>query len=355
VEVNFISIGAPHKEYLVPFKLLEDKMRLIGCELLTVDELKEVGMVNSSATFDVSWEMAKKKGTTFKMNDAVKQFSFMNRWFIFKRKRQESMAAALAEAAITQNAKPNAKPNNKVPNAVPNAAPNAPAAEEPPVPNIAGKNVGRNAASAAKANAVAEAATAIQRNGEAPARTVGVAPGPAAAPVKSYALGEVFQFYADASTVKDQLGMKPPDKGAARWLAPGAPFPITDEEVAYPTMEHYMAGMRVKLATNKPELAMTLFSREGTIHQRFLNDRLAITNGGTKQLSEEEDHDLLKAELSAVKTASTGMALKKYKAVVDEAAWATAKDKALEDAIKQRWDKDARFRKIIETARGLGK
>jgi predicted NAD-dependent protein-ADP-ribosyltransferase YbiA (DUF1768 family) len=113
--------------------------------------------------------------------------------------------------------------------------------------------------------------------------------------------------------------------------------------------------MRVKLATNKPELAASVFSREGTIHQRFLNDRLGMSNGGTKQLSEEEDHDILKAELSAVKLGSGTMALKKYKAVVDEAAWATAKDKVIEDAIRQRWDKDARFRKIIEAARNMGK
>ena len=365
VDVNFISIGMPHREYLVPFKLLEDKMRLIGCELLTGDELKEVGMVNSSATFDVSWEMAKKRGTTFKMIDAVKQFSFMNRWFIFKRKRQETLATAEAVA------------------------------QAPQAPQNQGKaNAGRSAAARNRANAVAEAATAIQNQAQpqaksqasaqkpenqgqkpenqgqkpenqgqaqpqgqaqAPTRTVGVAPGPAAAPTKSYTLGEVFQFYMDAATSKDQLGMKPPDKGAARWLAPGAPFPIKDGDVEYPTMEHYIGGMRAKRATNKPELAETIFSREGTIHQRFLNDRLGMTNGGTKQLSEEEDHDLLKAELSAVKLAAGGVALKKYKAVVDDAAWATEKDKVLEEALKQRWDRDARFRKIIETARNLGK
>lgn len=373
VDVNFISIGMPHREYLVPFKLLEDKMRLIGCELLTGDELKEVGMVNSSATFDVSWEMAKKKGTTFKMIDPVKQFSFMNRWFIFKRKRQETLAAAAVAEALSVG-KPKA----------PNQAPNQ-------VPNQGKANTGRSAAARQKANAVAEAATAIQNQAQnqgenqgqnkgenqvqnqaenqvknqvenkgqgqaqAPTRTVGVAPGPAAAPTKSYTLGEVFQFYMDAATSKDQLGMKPPDKGAARWLAPGSPFPIKDGAVEYPTMEHYVAGMRAKRATNKPELAETIFSREGTIHQRFLQDRLGMTNGGTKKLSEEDDHDLLKAELSAVKLAAGGVSLKKYKAVVDEAAWATEKDKVLEEAVKQRWDRDARFRKIIDAARNLGK
>ena len=353
IDVNFISIGAPHQEFLVPFRLLEDKMRLIGCELLTGEELKAVGMVNSSATFDVSWEMAKKKGTTYKMPAGVKEFSFLNRWFIFKRKRQESMAAAaVAEAANV------AAPTNAV-------AP-GPAAGEP-------VNAGRAASARAKANAVAAAATAIQNankpankrvnanvaaaNGKEvpPSRTVGVAPGPAADPAakKSYAIGEVFQFYTDASVAKDVLGIE--DPGAARWLAPGAPFPIKDGDVVYPTVEHYIAGMRAKLATNKPELAVTIFSREGTIHQRFLNDRLGMTNGGTKQLPEEEDHELLKTELAAVKTAMSGVALKKSRAVVDEAKWATEKDGVLQEALKQRWTLDKRFRKIVETARNQGK
>jgi predicted NAD-dependent protein-ADP-ribosyltransferase YbiA (DUF1768 family) len=47
--------------------------------------------------------------------------------------------------------------------------------------------------------------------------------------------------------------------------------------------------------------------------------------------------------------------LKRYKATVDEAKWATVKDSVLEEAITQRWTKDARFRKIITAARDRGK
>ena len=113
--------------------------------------------------------------------------------------------------------------------------------------------------------------------------------------------------------------------------------------------------MRAKLATDKPELANTIFSREGTIHQRFLNDRLGMTNGGTKQLTEEEDHELLKTELAAVKAAMSAVAMKKHRAVVDEAKWATIKDKVLQEALKQRWTLDKRFRKTVEAARNQGK
>jgi predicted NAD-dependent protein-ADP-ribosyltransferase YbiA (DUF1768 family) len=47
--------------------------------------------------------------------------------------------------------------------------------------------------------------------------------------------------------------------------------------------------------------------------------------------------------------------LKKNRAVVDEAKWATAKDAVVEEALTQRWTRDARFRKIVETARDRGK
>jgi predicted NAD-dependent protein-ADP-ribosyltransferase YbiA (DUF1768 family) len=277
--------------------------------------------------------MAKKNGTTYKMNTAVKEFSFLNRWFIFKRKRQETVV-------ITEVAQKEVTPIQS--------------------------NLGRMGAARARASAVAKAANTIQ--GQAPeksqgqtpetndmpaSRTVGVAPGPATPPAKSYTIGEVFQFYSDAPTAKDILGIE--DKGAARWLSPSAPFPIKDGDVQYPSMEHYMGGMRVKLATNKPELAESMFSREGTIHQRFLNDRLGMTNGGTKQLTEEQDHDIMNAELAAVKAAMGVLTLKRHRATVDEATWATVKDKVIEDALKQRWTLDKRFRKIVETARNQGK
>jgi len=361
IDVEFISIGKGHREYLVPFQLLEDKMRTIGCELLNAEELKEVGMVNSTATFDVSWAMSQKKGEKFPMGPAIKEFSFLNRWFIFKRKRQESMAAAVVAENVSRSA-----------NAVGASAANAPNAAKSAI------NKGRSAAIKENARANAAAATAIQESEAAelkrnnarvaevaklanaaetfsPAKTVPVAQGPATPAGRSYAEGEVFLFYSKAGIKKDTLGIK--DPGAARWLAPSSRFPIEDPEdnTTYPSVDHYIAGMRAKLATDKPELGKSLFSREGTIHQKFLADRLGLTNAGTKPLSEEEDARILELENAAVKDAMRAPYLKRYKAVVDEAKWATVKDGVIDEAITQRWKKDARFRKIVEAARDRGK
>jgi predicted NAD-dependent protein-ADP-ribosyltransferase YbiA (DUF1768 family) len=364
IDVEFISIGKAHREYLVPFQLLEDKLRTIGCELLTPKELKEVGMVNSTATFDVSWEMAKKKGEKFPMSDAIKEFSFLNRWFIFKRKRQESVAAAVvAEAEVTGTAS----------RKVGTAKATAKAVAEPKGRSETLANAARANAQAAttvqeadatlrnrRANQVAQVANATAAPQAAPEGTVAVAPGPAAPTERSYTKGEVFLFYGKAGLNDEQLKMK--DPGAGRWLSPSARFPIEDAEtgIIYPTIEHYIAGMRIKLATDKPELAETIFSREGSIHQKFLTDRVALTNAGTKPLSEEEDTRLLEAEVAAVKDAMREPFLKRYwrgtpGKIVDEAKWASVKGEVIEDAVNQRWTKDARFRKIVETARDRGK
>ena len=373
IDVEFISIGKGHREYLVPFRLLEDKMRLIGCELLTAEELKEVGMVNSTATFDVSYAMSQKKGEKFPMGPAIKEFSFLNRWFIFKRKRQESMAAAvMAEAvsgpgpaaSLSTSVTPKNNSNLKGRSAAlrANAQANAAAATaiQNGVPEEALSGVLSGALSGALNGALSGAVSQAPKTFS-PTQTVPVAPGPAAPAERIYTEAEVFLFYSKAAIKKDVLGIK--DPGAARWLAPSARFPIEDndeslegqEATIYPTMDHYIAGMRAKLATDKPELAKTLFSREGTIHQKALTDRLALTNAGTKPLSQEEDARLLEAEIAAVKDAMRAPYLKRYKATIDEAAWATAKDAVIETAISQRWDRDARFRKIVEAARNRGK
>jgi len=47
--------------------------------------------------------------------------------------------------------------------------------------------------------------------------------------------------------------------------------------------------------------------------------------------------------------------VKKYKGLFDETKWASAKDAALREGLAQRWEKDARLRKIVEAVRNQGK
>jgi predicted NAD-dependent protein-ADP-ribosyltransferase YbiA (DUF1768 family) len=105
-----------HREYLVPFGLLRKKLAAIGFRLLQPSECMAMNLAQSTNTFDVSYRMARdaetsrvasaeargkplRAGERFFMPDAVKEFSFLNRWFIFKR-------AGLTEAEMVAAAPP---------------------------------------------------------------------------------------------------------------------------------------------------------------------------------------------------------------------------------------------------------
>jgi predicted NAD-dependent protein-ADP-ribosyltransferase YbiA (DUF1768 family) len=189
------------------------------------------------------------------------------------------------------------------------------------------------------------------------ARTVAVERATAAGPQKKYKSSEIFRFFGRAE-LKDSLGIK--DPGAARWLALSAPFPIKDGAVEYPTVNHYLAAMKYKLATDKPELATDLFSSKGTIHTKYLRQReqIATKHKGDKekpQVKEQEDQELLRAEAADVAEAALPKTIKRYKAQLDEAKWLGVKDDVLKEALTQRWKHDSRFHEIVQAAKQKGK
>ena len=189
------------------------------------------------------------------------------------------------------------------------------------------------------------------------ARTIAVERATAAGPQKKYKPGDIFRFYGKAE-LKDSLGIG--DPGSARWLALSAPFPISDGAVEYPTINHYLAGMKYKLATDKPELGPDLFSSKGTIHTKYLRQReqIAYKHKGEKErglVKEHEDQELLRAEAADVAEAALPKTIKRYKAQLDESAWLTQKDDILKTALTYRWKHDARFRRIVEAAKEKNK
>jgi predicted NAD-dependent protein-ADP-ribosyltransferase YbiA (DUF1768 family)/SAM-dependent methyltransferase len=358
IDVEFISIGTSHTEYLVPFKLFVDKMRTIGCELMTEAECKEVGLKNSTNLFDKTYEMAKAAGQNYVMNSVVSQYSFLNRWMIFKRKGA-SASTTDAELKIASAAAPNgaAAPSvlgmqGPASSVLGMQGPAPPITTE--VPYSAATNMRTLADAITNTNTNTKTNTknkkTIAANTLVPQETV-----MPAIPEKSYSVNDVFLFYHDAA-LQDKLKIN--DKSAGRWLSPYAPFPIQDPSdpgTKYPTLEHYLAAMRYKVATDQPQLAASVFGEEGTIHQKFLRDRLAASQGGRKPLTEDQEHDFLKQEMTEVRFATRPTNIKKYKAVFDEAKWASQKDALLREGLKQRWERDARLRKIVEAARAQGK
>jgi predicted NAD-dependent protein-ADP-ribosyltransferase YbiA (DUF1768 family) len=324
IDVEFISIGLPHREYLVPFKLLQDKLASIGIELCNEEELKALGLEKSTNMFGDSHTMATKSGRKFPMTPAVEQFSFLNRWFVFRRKSEQVL-----ELATSKRTKPLVKTSAQG--------------------TVSGE--GKEAEDlVAELSEATEAANAAELAGAEETDTTGR---------RQYDSAAVLQFELEAAPI-DKLRIG--DKLAQRWLAPGSPFPIQDPDPRsagerYPSMEHFLAAMKYKVATDKPNLAQSIFGPDGTIHQKFLRQKQAEigVGAGSKPLTEAREAALLTEELKEIHTESRLAAMKKWKAKFDETKWTSVKEELLENAVKQRWDKDARFHTIVEAAKQQGK
>jgi len=340
IDVEFISIGTQQREYLMPFDLLQKKMGDIGCDLLTEEEQKDLQLQQSTSLFEKTYDMAIKAGQKYPMSPTIKQYSFFNRWFIFKRRRGGPLESVVEEEAKKEAGVP------------PIEKPVVPVAEAPRKKTLAEqaeearkKFLEKREKPAASGLVAAAAAAAEEGKQQDVIHTLPVV----SEGTKSYSLNELFLFYMDASKV-DKLKLGEPD--AARWLAPGAPFDILDGATSYPTLEHYLAAMKYKLATNKPELAESIYAQSGTIHQEFL--RIRATESGGKALSVERDSDLRKAERKKVLDESSTAAMKKYRAIFDEGKWFSVKDGVLREGLRQRWERDAKLRRIVEAAKGKG-
>lgn len=342
IDVKFISIGTEQREFLVSFELLKAEMAKIGCELLNEKELKELDLTHSTQMFEDTFSAAKKKGEKFDMIPVVKEYSFFNRWFIFKRRRGVMMDDE--EVQDIQESMNSVEPMRE------NVAERS--AAEGAVKTLAEQAAeARTKALATAAAKKGATATAAPASAAAPLRTI-----PAASlDKKPYTLTQLFQFYTDASQA-DKLKLKDPD--AARWLAPSAPFAIKEakeaDETEYPSVEHYLAAKKYELASNKPELGKELFSRAGTIHQEFLRQRATESAQGARALTSEREHELLKAERKKVLDESAPASFKKYRAIFDDTMWFTVKDKELEKALSYRWINDARLRRIVDAAKAKG-
>jgi predicted NAD-dependent protein-ADP-ribosyltransferase YbiA (DUF1768 family) len=296
IDVTFASIGTEHREYLVNFDYFTKRMREIGFEPLNAEELGAAGLKHSSNLFGPSYDMARKARKDFPMTENEKKFSFLNRWFLFKR-REPAVAAATAIAAAVEAA------------AAPLAAEAMVAVEE------AGAGAGAGAAAAAAAK---DRRAALEF----------------AANIKA------------APTLKIPSWKK--KSNPLWWLAPSAFFTIVDEGVTYPSLEHYWMAMKIKHASNKPELAAMMGSTTG-IHLKYEGLRRARAAAAGGALTAAEEHELEMEEIAEVLKGPSklGKAGIKY----DEAAWARIREESLRKGLAYRWARDADFRAIVEAAK----
>jgi hypothetical protein len=331
VDVEFISIGAPHKEYLVHFELLKKKLETIGFDLLDEKELKEIGLKNSTNTFDASYTMAESAGKKYIMPDSVKQFSFLNRWFIFKRRGETGMP--LIKLADVEEDVREARATIMRSEGV---------AETKEIEE--GDEGEEEKAVVATPEIVAAAGP-----GRDMTDTGAILP----SPDRKFAIGEIFTIGINVPQ-KDVLNLD--DINMGRWVGLGGRFPIPDPDdpsITYPTVVHFMAGMKLKKGTTKPDLARTLMSTAGKIHQDF-NVKRRTAGGVTFESA--QDFVMLKDELSEVQRYLNKSQLIRYGIKnVDDTMWIPVKDEMLRYALDYRWNKDERFRNGVQAAKDRGK
>jgi predicted NAD-dependent protein-ADP-ribosyltransferase YbiA (DUF1768 family) len=361
---NFISIGSEHREYLVPFDLLKSKMEEIGCRLLTSEDLATVGLTASTETFDMSYkratEEAKKKGKElFPMIPPVQQYSFLNRWCIFRRYGEE-------EAEVEESVVPAvpAKTAKKAPQSLawadvsqattglpgpvlPAATITAGTAPLDKSKPISGKPIG--SLGTVMATAAAEAApkglTMLAQQGE-----------------REFSPEKVFYFGVhekNTEVLKDKDN-KVVFPEAARLLGPGFPFPVLDEQdpkhiIQYPSLLHYVAAMEYKLATNQPGLGESLFSNTGTIHLKYIQQGELKKSSASKAQLPILEQELQAEEAKEVLSSSPVKMFKKYNLQYDEPKWIALRDGVWKGAYEQRYGKDKRFREILGKLRELEK
>ena len=169
---------------------------------------------------------------------------------------------------------------------------------------------------------------------------------------------EILRFGPDIPS-SDVLGLTTPqgkkDSYIGRWMSLAGRFPIPDaedESIVYPTIEHFLAGMKIKHASNKPQLAKDIMSSSGSIHRAFALKRV----GKSIEPESGEDFKLLLDEITMVrKKIGTKTNLNQYRLVINDIVWNSIKDKYLMEALAYRFRRDARFIAGVTAARDHGK
>jgi hypothetical protein len=92
IKVNFITIGDGHEEYLVNFVYLRSRLAEMGIDILTSEELTGLGLKEASGMFKKLYD---EMGGRFNMSPKLREYSFLNRWFIYRRRSYGPLSAAL--------------------------------------------------------------------------------------------------------------------------------------------------------------------------------------------------------------------------------------------------------------------
>jgi predicted NAD-dependent protein-ADP-ribosyltransferase YbiA (DUF1768 family) len=306
-------------------------MAEIGMELLNGEELSAMGLRNSTNLFSESYTMAKDTGRNYPMSSAVSTFSFLNRWFIFRRRTtmsNQSSPVVREVRDVISVVEPVAAPlpvdivEDVVaePTEVVEEKEETDVREEPVVENT-----------------IAEPKDEVSIE-EVPADEV-AADVLAPLPSPEQATGPTYMFY-HKSGAKDEIRVG--NKYWRRYISTYAPFVFKDPKtpsITYSSLEAALGAAKYQHGTDKPELGAQKFSTVSDIHQGILAKRSAEnTHERTEELTIEEG--------DAMRDAQKPAAIRKL-AKWDQAKWDASKEGVLNEFIRQRFEGDAHFRDIL--------
>jgi RNA binding exosome subunit len=142
------------------------------------------------------------------------------------------------------------------------------------------------------------------------------------------------------------------DDNTRKWLSLMIPVNIPDQEdpkAVYPTIEHFLAGMKYKLFSNQPEKA-ALFQTTGFYGTSVAQLKVAA------QAKAKKYYDLLTEQLTLIKKNLVGDKKTVFKEKTDSALfWKDEKMRLLKYALELRLEKDKDFQAAgteVQTALG---
>ncbi len=381
IDVNFISIGEElYTEYLVSWAYFVERVKEIGLELCNAEELDILGLQYSTNTFDVSYDMALKSRRINEMeSDALKTFSFLNRWFIFRRRSEgEGLVAAAPGVAVAPSLQvaneragpqgplmsppreeppaavriptnPISVPVGTVTTAEGAAAAQSPAEENQVQPAAAAAAEAEEEALEEEQQAVAQAEPEVSYSNDASTPSPESPDGAEAANGLKVAAGPIYKFYHKSSPADD---LKLKNKHWRRFISTFAPYGFKDSKnpaIVYPNLEAALGSAKFQIASDQPALGPQVFGAAGNIHQEFEGKRAALNHVPT----EEELASLIEQEGKAMQEAQRIKygKLAGTKAKFNEAAWIDGREAVLVEYVRQRYENDSEFRKILDAVK----
>jgi len=318
IDVDFISIGETHTEYLVSWAYLRERLSEIGLELLTPEDQATMGLTASSQLFKDALETA---GKRYDMSDALKRYSFLNRWYIFKRIEAKRPMPLSHEARV--------RPPTLT----------LPSQDKSERLKVGSEKVVVELEEAPKLE-VTEVAKPFLIDSS---QTYDDRLGPDFLDWPRYlSLGILV-----SKGITDKMVPNPASiggGGSAAAVAGGAAEPSK-----YPSVEAAIAAAKYQVATDKPELGPQIFRVEGALHQKFESERLRLVGNDAAVRKTVDD------QVGQTRTLSGAAKMKGFKATWDKAEWDEEKERVYRAYLKERYYDDERFKEIVDRVTKLAK